>query len=161
MTADLGVGANISIEDAVVLCNILHRELKDNRNHHPTKAELTSMFAEYQKDRHGRAKAFTELSGKATRMNSWDSLFRKVFATRIAPFLYTIQVKKLATAFAKGPKLDYVPVQTIDENEEGWLLAKEEEKGSSTSWLVYASVGAIATGWAISRYGLPKVLTSR
>ncbi|KAF2632749.1 FAD/NAD(P)-binding domain-containing protein [Macroventuria anomochaeta] len=157
MTADLGIGANIAIEDAVALCNILHRELKADRNRHPTKSEITSIFVEYQKERWDRAKAFTDLSGKATRMNSYDTLFGRVFATYIAPYLYEAHITKLATAWAKAPKLDYVPVQTIDENAPGWLLAKEEEKASSTPWLVYAGVSALVTGLAVSRYGFPKL----
>jgi FAD dependent monooxygenase len=157
MTADLGIGANIAIEDATVLCNILHRELMADRNRHPTKAEIAMMFAEYQKDRYERAKAFTDLSGKATRANSYNTFFGRVFATHIASLLYNVQVKKLATAFAKAPKLDYVPVQTIDESAEGWLLAKKEGKASIIPWLVYAGVGAAAIALAISRYGLPRL----
>lgn len=156
MTADLGVGANIAIEDAIALSNILHRELKANRNRHPTKTEIASMFAEYQKERWNRAKAFTDLSGKATRANSYDTLFGRVFTTYISPLLSDIQVVKLATAWAKAPKLDYVPVQTINENAPGWLLAKKEEKTSTNKWLVYASIGAVVTGLAVFRYKAPK-----
>ena len=157
MTADLVIGANIAIEDATVLCNILHRELMVDRNRHPTKAEIATIFAEYQKNRYERAKAFTDLSGKATRANSYDTLFGRVYATRIASLLHNAQVKKLATTFAKAPKLDYVPVQTIDESAEGWLLAKKEEKASTTPWIVYAGVGAVATGLAILQYRLPRL----
>lgn len=160
MTADLGIGANIAIEDATVLCNILNRELKANRSRHPTKDEITSMFAEYQKERYDRAKAFTDLSGKATRMNSYDTLFGRVFATYVAPMLYEVQIKKLATAWARAPKLDYVPVRTIDENAPGWLLAKEDEKSvkyPAVPWLVYAGLGSVAIGFAVQRFGLPKL----
>jgi FAD dependent monooxygenase len=157
MTADLGIGANIAIEDATVLCNILNRELKADRNRHPTKDEINSIFAEYQKERYDRAKAFTELSGKATRMNSYDTLFGRIFATYVAPMLYEVQIKKLATAWAKAPKLDYVPVKTIDETAPGWLMAKEDDKKSSTPWLLYAGVGAVVTGLAVQRFGLPKL----
>lgn len=157
MTADLGIGANIACEDAVVLCNILHRELKVDRNRHPTKAEITSMFAEYQKKRWNRAKVFTDLSGKATRANSYDTLFGRLFATRIAPLLYETQVIKFATAWAEAPKLDYVPVQTIDENAPGWLLAKKEAKTSSVLWPLYTGIGAVVVGLAVARYGVPKL----
>lgn len=157
MTADLGIGANIAIEDATVLCNILHRELKADHNRHPTGFEITNVFAEYQKKRWARAKAFTDLSGQATRMHSYDTLFGRVMATYIVPYLSNMQTAKLAESFAKAPKLDYVPVQTIDENTPGWLLAKKEERASGTPWLMYAAVGAVVTGLAVSRYGLPKL----
>lgn len=157
MTADLGIGANIGIEDVAVLCNILNRELKDNRNRHPTKDEITAMFAEYQKERYARARAFTEMSGKVTRMHSYDTLVGRIFATYVSPMLYEVQLKKLATAWAKAPKLDYVPLRTIDETAPGWLLAKEDKKISSTPWLLCAGVGAVVTGLAIQQYGRPKL----
>jgi FAD dependent monooxygenase len=157
MTADLGIGANIGIEDVAVLCNILNRELKNDRNRHPSEGEITAMFTEYQQERYARAKAFTEMSGKVTRMHSYDTLFGRIFATYVSPMLYEVQVMKLATAWAKAPKLDYVPVKTIDETAPGWLLAKEDEKISSTPWLLYAGVGVVATGLAIHQYGLSKL----
>lgn len=157
MTADLGLGANIAVEDAVVLCNILHRELKTNRNRHPTSAEITSLFAEYQKERYKRAKGFADASGKVTRAHSYDSLIGKLYATRISPLMYETQVKQLATAWAKAPKLDYVPARTIDETAPGWLLAEKEQGVSSTTWLLYASIAALVAGLAVSRYGVPKL----
>lgn len=157
MTADLGIGANIAIEDAVALCNIMYRELEADRNRHPTGAEITSMFAEYQKERYDRVKAFTGLSGKATRMNSYDTLFGRVMTTYVAPYLSKTRVIEFAKSFAKAPKLSYAPVQTIDENQPGWLLAKERDKTLSTPWLVFFGVLAVAAGVAISRGRLPKL----
>lgn len=148
MTADLGVGANIAVEDAVVLCNILHREINGDRNRHFTKAHIASMFTEYQNDRYERAKTFMELSGKATRARSYDTLLGRFFATHISPWLYETQVAGLAKEWAKAPKLSYAPVQTIDEIAPGWLLAEEEDKSSGRSWLLYASFGAVAAGVA-------------
>jgi FAD dependent monooxygenase len=157
MTADLGAGANIAIEDAVVLCNILHRELEKDRNRHPSKAQITSILAEYQKERFSRAKLFTELSGKVTRAHSYDTLIGKLLATRIGPMMYETQLLKLATEWAKAPKLDYVPVRTIDENAPGWLLARGEEKSLSRSWLMCACFGAVVTGLVFARYRLSRL----
>lgn len=157
MTADLGLGANIAVEDAVVLCNILHRELSANRNRHPTSAELSSLFSEYQNKRYERAKSFADASGKVTRAHSYNTVLGRLFATRISPFLYETQVKQLATAWAKAPKLNYVPMRTIDETAPGWLLADKKEGAASSTWLVYASVMALAAGLAVGRYGVPKL----
>jgi FAD dependent monooxygenase len=157
MTADLGAGANIAIEDAVVLCNILHRELEKDRNRHPSKAQITSILAEYQKERFSRAKLFTELSGKVTRAHSYDTLIGKLLATRIGPMMYETQLLKLATEWAKAPKLDYVPVRTIDENAPGWLLVRGEEKSLSRSWLMCACFGAVVTGLVFARYRLSRL----
>ncbi len=157
MTADLGLGANIAIEDAVALCNILHRGLNTDPNRHPTSSEINAMFDEYQKERLDRAKAFTDISGQATRMHSYNTLFGRVFATYIAPLMAKKQILQFAASFAKAPKLSYVPVRTIDENAEGWRLGKEEDKASSTLWLMGAAAGAVVAGLAVSHYGLPQL----
>lgn len=96
MTADLGTGANIAIESAVVLANILNRELKTNPTHHPTQSELSVLFAEYQHDRFDRAKAYIELSGKVTRVHSYNTRFERFFVSHIAPCLMAMQVEKFA-----------------------------------------------------------------
>lgn len=157
MTADLGIGANIAIEDAVVLCNILHRELNGDRNRRPTAKDINEMFAEYQKKRWNRAKSFTDLSGKVTRANSYDTLIGRLFATHLSPLMYESNVTRLATEWAKAPKLDYAPVQTIDESAPGWLLAEKKENTGAPAWLLYAGFGATLLGLAISRYGTSKL----
>ncbi|CAO2657389.1 Nn.00g035150.m01.CDS01 [Neocucurbitaria sp. VM-36] len=158
MTADLGIGANIAIESAVTLCNILQRELKSDPNRHPSQSELSAMFAEYQEDRYERAKAFVELSGKATRMHSYQTLFGRYFVGYVAPFLTTMQMWKFAEAFSKAPKLNYAPVRTINENAEGWKLAKKSEDKVSTGWLTYVlltSTVGVAIAYCIATAGRP------
>ncbi|KAF1934042.1 uncharacterized protein M421DRAFT_205 [Didymella exigua CBS 183.55] len=115
------------------------------------------MFAEYQKERYDRAKAFAELSGKATGVNSYDTLLGRVLATYLAPMLYEVQVKKLATASVKAPKLGYMAVRTIDESAPGWLLAKQDEMKSNTRLLLCAGISAVATGLAFQHFGLSKL----
>lgn len=138
MTADLGIGANMGVESAASLCNVLQRELKSNPNRHPSQEELSAMFTEYQNDRFDRAKAFVDLSGAVTRMNSYQSLFGRFFVSYLAPYFNEKQFWKFAEGFAKGPKLNYAPSQTLNDDAEGWKLAnKGEEKKASTGWLTY------------------------
>lgn len=128
MTADLGMGANISIEDAVVLCNILQRELKSDPNRHPSQSELSAMFTEYQKNRFGRAKFWCDISGKATRNNSYQSWGGRFRAGYIMPWLSAKMEPFLAKGFANGPKIDYAPVRSIDETLEGWKMKSTPEE---------------------------------
>lgn len=153
MTADLGIGANISIESAVTIANIFHRELQSSLNRHFSTTELCALFAEYQNDRFDRAKAFVELSGKVTRAHSFRTPFARLFACYVAPYLQSINTKKFAAAFAKSPKLSYVPVRTIDESAEGWQLGKGQ--GGAAPWLRYGMIMVVvgmpiaymATAW--------------
>ncbi|KAF2220276.1 hypothetical protein BDZ85DRAFT_204600 [Elsinoe ampelina] len=151
MTADLGLGANIAIEGAVTLCNILNRETKSDKHRHFTTAELSALFTEYQAARYVRAKAFTDLSGKATRMNSYQTYFGRFMTGYVAPWLAPIQLRKLSEAFAKGPKLDYVPTRTINEDAPGWKLGekKEAEGASAVKYLVAAAAGGVAVSYLL------------
>jgi FAD dependent monooxygenase len=141
MTADLGFGANAGIEDAASLCNILYRELAANRDRHPDSRELSSMFAEFQTARYERVKSLVELSGKTTRMHTYDSFFGRVFVSYLAPYLTKYQVMKFAKLLAEAPKLDYVPVRTINEDAKGWKLAGKSHGTWLPTGLVYAAVG--------------------
>jgi FAD dependent monooxygenase len=151
MTADLGLGANVGIEDAVSLCNILHRELAANRARHPDGHELSSMFAEFQAARYERVKSLVELSGKATRMHTYDSLFGRFFVGYVAPYLTKYQVMMLAKILAEAPKLDYVPVRTINEDAEGWKLAGKTRGTVFSTRLGYVVVGVTVACVILSR----------
>lgn len=154
MTADLGLGANMGMEDAVSLCNTIHRELAPNRHRHPSSHELSFMFAEFQAARHERVKSFVELSGKATRMHTYDNFFGRVFVCYIAPYLTNFQVMGLAKALAKAPKLDYVPLQTINENAAGWRHTEERRGILLVARLAYAAAGVTMAYAVLSWVGL-------
>jgi FAD dependent monooxygenase len=151
MTADLGLGANIAVESAVYLANILHRECSHNPNPHPSASRLSTLFTEYQTGRFERASAFVDMSGKATRMHSYQTYFGRFYIGYIAPYLASAQTLKLAESFGKAPKLDYVPVMTVDESAPGWHLG--EKKSERMGWwayvLVTSTVGA-AVAWGIT-----------
>lgn len=156
MTADLGIGANLGIEAAVSLCNILHRELKSDSNRHPSTSELSAMFTEYQNDRYDRAKSFVELSGKATRMHTWQGTFNKFFICYVAPYFNAARVRLLAAALAIAPKLDFAPLHILNENTDGWKLSKKEAKAGA-GWMTYVlltSTIGIAVAYA-TKQGLP------
>jgi FAD dependent monooxygenase len=150
MTADLGIGANMAIESAVVLSNILQRSLASNPNRHFTTDELSTLFQEYQSKRHPRAKAYVTLSGSVTRMRSYYSFWGRIFITRIAtlPWMRKMQMERMMLGFTKGPKLEYVKTRTINENAEGWQLAKKQDS-SKTAWVAYALITS-AMGVALS-----------
>ncbi|KAF2031324.1 FAD/NAD(P)-binding domain-containing protein [Setomelanomma holmii] len=162
MTADIGVGANMAVESAVVLANTLQSFLsKNSTTYHPSNSELTSLFQTYQDKRYERAKIFMTLSGGVTRMRSYQSLWKKFFVTRIAtlPFMQKMQGEKMMAGFAKGPKLEYVETRTINEDADGWKLANEE--GNGNGWLAYAvltsAVGVGLSYMAVLKWGLPSL----
>jgi FAD dependent monooxygenase len=154
MTADLGMGANIAIESAVYLCNILHREFASDSTRHISTPDLTAVFAEYQAGRHERAIDYVETSGKLTRMNSYQTYFDRLFWPYILKYIAPFQSAGLAESLADGPKLDYAPTRTIDEGAEGWHLGKgkkKEEKGSWSMYLVLISLVGITAAYLVTR----------
>jgi FAD dependent monooxygenase len=161
MTADLGIGANTAIESAIVLCNILQYETKNNPNRHFTNSELSTLFTEYQDKRYERAKKFIAISGGITRMRSYESIWKRIFIARIVtlPVFQRYQAKKMMLAFAKSPKLAYVPTQTINDDADGWKMANEANSPSSVVWVLYALItsfiGAALSYLALSQWGAP------
>ncbi|KAL1796520.1 hypothetical protein ACET3X_005060 [Alternaria dauci] len=137
MTADIGMGANMAIESAVYLCNILHREFGATPTRNTNNAELAALFTEYQAGRHERASAFVRTSGQVTRMNSYQTYLGRLFVGYLAPYILPLQRKATARTLAKGPKVEYAPTRTINESAEGWHLDENKEKEKKDGWLKY------------------------
>jgi FAD dependent monooxygenase len=157
MTADLGIGANMAIESAVTLCNLLQASHSSHpASHHPSACDLSALFTTYQSKRYVRAKAFMELSGAITRMRSYQSLWKRFFITRIAtlPFVQSMQVGRMMQGFAKGPKLEYAPTRTINMEAEGWKIQKQEGHKWVTYAVVTAGVGVAVAYAVVSKWGL-------
>lgn len=151
----------MAIESAVTLCNILHRETKDNLNRHFTIPELSKLFAEYQEKRHERVSIFKKMSGDVLRMRSFETFWKKIFVSRIAtiPAFKNFQSGKMFEGMAMAPKLDYVPTRTINENAPGWKLGeKKPQESSNAGWLSYVlltSVVGVAISYAaVNNWGL-------
>ncbi|KAI4653707.1 hypothetical protein J4E93_001474 [Alternaria ventricosa] len=162
MTADLGMGANIAVESAIHLCNILHREFASNPTRRISTPDLAALFAEYQAGRYARAKEYVETSGKLTRMNSHQSYFDHFFAGYLHKYIMQSGGKALIESLSVAPKLDYAPTRTIDESAEGWhwMETQEMRKGKKGVWFKYMVLTSIVgvTAAYMARAGLPALL---
>lgn len=158
MTADLGMGANMAIESATVLVNLLQHASSQTENYHPSQTELDTLFSRYQSKRFERAKRFVSISGSVTRMRSYQSLWGRFFIGYIAtlPFMQRFQARKMMEGMAKAPKLEYVGTRTINEEAEGWQLGKKkEEKGGNGGWVAFVLVTSVV-GFAVSYAAMVK-----
>jgi FAD dependent monooxygenase len=149
------MGANMSIESATVLANVLHRASTAHPHtpYHPSLPELSALFTQYQSKRYTRAKTFVGISGNVTRMCSYSSLWGRFVVGYIAtlPFMQKMQAKRMGMGFARAPKLEYVPTRTINENAEGWKVEKRAKRGAGRAWIVYVlltSVVGVAVSYA-------------
>jgi FAD dependent monooxygenase len=154
MTADIGMGANMAIESVVVLANVLQRLVAHNPdpNYHPTQAELSDLFTQYQSTRYTRVKQYMRLSGSITRMRSYQSIWKRIWISHIdtLPFMQRIGAKRLVAGLAKAPKLEYVGTRTINENAKGWHFGQEMDTQMSGGGLVLYVLVTSVLGMAIS-----------
>lgn len=158
MTADLGMGANLAAESAVTLCNILHRELNSNPSRRFSTSELDHLFTEYQEARFGRCARYMDLSGKVTRARAWTTWAGRLLITYVMPLINAARMRNFAKSLAESPKLDYVPVQTINENAAGWKLAGQVEEPKDSPWLPYVVLTSgigMSIAYAASKGFLP------
>ncbi|KAH8696854.1 hypothetical protein GQ44DRAFT_718904 [Phaeosphaeriaceae sp. PMI808] len=153
MTTDIGMGANMGIESAAVICNVLQQALASNPHSHPSTSEVSALFQEYQSKRHNRAKEFVELSGLVTRMRSWQSRWQRFLITRIAmiPMFQMTQAKQFIRRVGKSPKLKYAPTRTINEKAEGWEKSKNEHdtKAAWAAYVLLTSAMAVGLSYAV------------
>lgn len=156
MTTDLALGANTAIEGTVTLVNLLHRELKSDKNRHITTAQLRSLFEEYVSTCKPRAENASKLSGDVMRMNALQSNFAVFSAHYLFPYIAPFLAKDFVKLIGTGPKLDFVPTKKTNEEAEGWRDAKPKDGGGAFStMLVMLTAGGAMAAYAISRYGLP------
>jgi FAD dependent monooxygenase len=142
MTGDLGMGANIAIESAIYLANILYREFGSRPTRRISTPDLNALFAEYQAGRHERASKYVALSGNVTRAHAYQTYFGRFFSGYVARYMAPMHKKGLAKSLALAPKLSYVPTRTIDEGAEGWQLALET-RDEPRAWLIYVVLTSI------------------
>lgn len=145
MTSELGIGANIAIESAITLANILHRQVTTRPNSRLIQTELSALFTEYQDARFDRTKGYVKLSGQVTRMYSYRTVLSRLWVSYVSPWMRKTQVMQLAESISRAPKLDYVSVTTMNEEARGWRLAKAGgNTGQSGLWFFAALSTVIA-----------------
>lgn len=136
------MGANIAIESAIYLANILYREFGSRPTRRISTPDLNALFAEYQAGRHERASKYVALSGNVTRAHAYQTYFGRFFSGYVARYMAPMHKKGLAKSLALAPKLSYVPTRTIDEGAEGWQLALET-RDEPRAWLIYVVLTSI------------------
>lgn len=142
ITPNLGLGFNSSVHDLVVLANGL-RALLDNTKTAITTATLAGLFSEYQNQRTAHMSQTVLLSGRVTRLATWQSGWRWFLDRYVLP---AVGGDDLLVTYMIGSQNRTVPVLSwLDEpNYAGgwipWQYSRGEEKGlkikfnDSPSW---------------------------
>jgi hypothetical protein len=81
-------------------------------------------------------------------MRTYETPWKKLFISHIAPWLENVQVKQFAASLRETPKLDYVDVRTINEGAVGWKGEEKVGGGTRWSWWMASAVMAVGVGVA-------------
>ncbi|KAH8645730.1 hypothetical protein BX600DRAFT_421303 [Xylariales sp. PMI_506] len=148
ITPNLGLGFNSSVHDLVVLANRL-RTLLDASPADVTTEDLTKVFSEYQKERTDHMSQTVLLSGRVTRLGTWQSGWRWFLDRYVLP---VIGGDNLLVTYMIGSQNRTAPVLSwLDEPNytDGWIpwqYSRSDEKGlkiqlnNSRNWNFLESV---------------------
>lgn len=119
VTPNIALGGNSGMESIVVLCNHLHRAVKDNGK--PSNATIHNIFAAYQAERHDRMKQIMELSSLITKVQAWDTLWHRFLSTCMLPLQPDrATADQIGDIISKAPKLDYVSTRGFPSGRMQW-----------------------------------------
>ncbi|KAJ0103979.1 hypothetical protein J7T55_010996 [Diaporthe amygdali] len=152
ITPNMGLGGNSGMESIAVLCNHLHRVLKQTpAGTKPGIEALTQAFSGYQAERLARARQVLALSGLVLRMQSGAAPWYKAMGNLVLPM---IPDQTIAGQFGKflhqAPKFEFLDSSGFPRGARPWkdeedAHLKGEAKNSDQSPLLWVSaMGLVA-----------------
>lgn len=148
----MGLGGNSGMESVAVLCNHLHRMLKQTPSGtKPSIEALTKAFSGYQAERLARARQVLALSGLVLRMQSGAAPWYKAMGNLVLPM---IPDQTIAGQFGKflhqAPKFEFLDSSGFPRGARPWkdeedAQMKGKAKNSDQSPLLWVSaMGLVA-----------------
>ena len=112
MTPNVGQGANMAIEDAATLANMLKRRL-DTAGHGlssiPTKSEIHHLLRQYQAIRYDRVNAIYQSSRFLVRFQALDGPLKTMFVRYYAPYAGDLPADMASKTIAGGSVCEFHP----------------------------------------------------
>lgn len=131
MTPNIGQGANMAIEDAAALANIILKMKKGLVTEIPTPGQIESMFCQYHDLRHARVDSIYQTSRFLVRLQSRDGLLNKILSRYYAPYAGDLSANIASKTIANGGLCDFLP--TPKRSGSGW--EKYSRKGLHRSFV--------------------------
>ncbi|RDH28589.1 hypothetical protein BDQ94DRAFT_174662 [Aspergillus welwitschiae] len=114
MTPNIGQGANLAIEDAAVLTNLLHGALLKARRQRLPDSEVQTLLQEYYSTRYGRVKRVYTASRYMVRFQARDGFLNRLLGRYVLPFLADVPAV-LGTGTIRGsPTINFLPLPEKD-----------------------------------------------
>lgn len=114
------------MEDAAVLANLLHRELKKTPSGKPSAQQITDLFQYYQNQRKRWVTRLYEISGQTMRRHTWETIKDQFFTRYLLPRNLPLMATGMAVVISRGPLLDYLPLSQVRAGNEHWKVEVDE-----------------------------------
>lgn len=128
MTPNIGQGANMAIEDAAALTNVLRKLRKKTRT--PTDPQIETILCQYRKNRYERVDSIYQSSRFLVRFQARDGLLN-TFLSRCAPYIPGDLPSDMASkTIADGVMCNFLP--TPKRSGDGWM--RYRRNGQPWGW---------------------------
>ncbi|CDM28240.1 hypothetical protein DTO013E5_3852 [Penicillium roqueforti] len=109
ITPNIGQGANMAIEDAAALANLLQRLRKGSGSWPPTDGQVEALLNQYRNIRHGRVKSVYKSSRFLVRLHARDSLLKTLLGRYCVPYAGDLPAYIGSKSIADGVMCDFLP----------------------------------------------------
>jgi hypothetical protein len=99
------------MESIALLTNILRKTVVAHPNIKPSRAQLNTIFRQYQDQRIPRMKKIMEFSNMITRVQAWDGPLMKFVAIGVLPYQKGTKLgEDIGAIISVSVKLDFAPI---------------------------------------------------
>ncbi|OTB00786.1 hypothetical protein M426DRAFT_324032 [Hypoxylon sp. CI-4A] len=150
MTPNIGMGANMAIEDIVVLCNHLHALVTKHKGKKVPFADVKKALIAYEAERRPRTYQVMEFSHGITELQAWTSYKLKQFTKWVLPYTSkTYFPNAIAEVIRGAPRLHYVNVPGYPKGKVEWDDEKRVSSSSFTTPAIISAIAAVGIGAAV------------
>ncbi|KAJ9481899.1 hypothetical protein VN97_g11557 [Penicillium thymicola] len=140
MTPNIGQGANMAIEDAAALANLLQSLRKRPIAWPPTDGQMQTLLHHYRSIRHGRVNSVYKSSRFLVRLHARDGLLRTLFGRYYVPYAGNLPAYIGSKSIADGVLCDFLPPPV--RSGDGW--ERYRTKPSNCKWVPQATLYVLA-----------------
>ncbi|KAE8395023.1 hypothetical protein BDV23DRAFT_195282 [Aspergillus alliaceus] len=134
MTPNIGQGANIAIEDAAVLANLLHGTLSKNEPGKLSQPALNQVLREFQRIRFNRVNRIYQDSRFVARLHARDGFLKTLLGRYYVPYFPSLPADIASKIIADSPVITFLP--TSQRTGPGWLQYSQRARGLAPSWVL-------------------------
>ncbi|KAJ5853965.1 hypothetical protein N7534_006508 [Penicillium rubens] len=134
MTPNIGQGANMAIEDAASLANLLQRLRKGLDIWPPTNGQVKILLEQYRSIRYGRVNSVYKSSRILARLHARDGLLKTLIGRYYVPYAGDLPAYVGSKSIADGVMCDFLPPPK--RSGDGWERYRTED--SNSGWVLQA-----------------------